>query len=650
MTPDFFEHYAYAYATLIFDQFDVKPGDSIVVGWDPRDCEGSFNQAATDGLRKAGLRVIQIGVIPIPAIPLYMLSLNAVGGMVLTASHNPSDQNGIKLFHGFTGLKFLPGDDQQLSRIIFQQKDLDLTSKKIIGQLDVHDKKAKEFFVNYCLQSENSWIRNPDFTDTILVIDASKGAMATVVREVFAHYQFYQTHFTNMSGNINECCGVADIEDRKIITADEVIGANAAFGSYQALTTLFKASKEIPGAQTGEIRLVGLVFDGDGDRCYRLDYSPQGDALLVSSGDCLGIHQALFIKGHLPSKSARPLFVNTVESDLNTAIKAQEMGFQSKLTGVGDKWILLRAVIDSIQSQIQNAGHQTSDLLNCINDVTQSETPSGLKLSLLWKEYILTRPTSSCADRSRFRIGIEASGHCITPGWFNAGNKSIRTFAGNGLKTGLNSLEAIRHNHKGKDPEYRDQNLWRPFPSGLSKTFYIYYVNKELLAPGHSFRKELINFSRITITRGIPKPYTCEQIPFPEENTLIFFKITQNGNSAGSLFIRNSGTEDKSAVYLRGKQEILPFMQTIGDDVHLYLLSRMKDPSNEFARFETKILRTILANKSIDDLLTKNRRLPVQRILREIELKERLLCRREGQLQLSDKGKAFLHKNGLNIS
>ena len=89
LTPDFFEKYTYAFGTLLIDSGFASENDKIIIGWDPRDQEGTFNQGAIDGIRKAGLTAVVVGTLPTPAIPLYMQSIEAKASVVLTASHNP---------------------------------------------------------------------------------------------------------------------------------------------------------------------------------------------------------------------------------------------------------------------------------------------------------------------------------------------------------------------------------------------------------------------------------------------------------------------------------------------------------------------------------------------------------------------------------
>ena len=652
LTPAFFERYAYAYASLLIDRFQAGPGDWIVVGWDPRDREGRFTGAAIRGLRKAGLFVLQIGILPTPAVPLYMLQANAVGGMVLTASHNPADQNGIKLFHGYTALKFLPGDDALLSRTLFEQKELDLSALPITGELSDHCDSARKVFVDFCLRPENSWAEEADFSDTILVVDASKGAVASVVREIFARFRFRRLLFTNMEGDINESCGVADIEGRKTIAASEVCAVDAPFRDYDTLTTLFDLAGSLPEVKVGTVRLTALVFDGDGDRCYRLDYSPTGHLLIVSSGDLLGFHQAHYLadarsvaKTSIRSNTATsPLFVHTVESDLNVATAVRDLEYSPVLTGVGDKWILLRAVVDMIRSRIEGVEPQRSALHDCLRQVVGDERPSGFELSLLWRQFLESRPQEGKPLPGTFRIGIEKSGHCITPGLLATETETLPFFAGNGIKTGLNSLAAMRRIFREDPAAQWEQKLREPFPTGISATRYVYYVDRERIAPGNPFRGRFVAHLESALQRELPDSCTSEPVRFPEESAMIYYNILQNGKPAGAVFVRNSGTEDKAAVYLRGKKELLPQLQKIGEEAFLHLLKGMKSSTSEFARLEAEILQAVRSKRAIGPLAEKYAHLPFRRVMGEMERKGRLLERRGDGWRLTDAGAALMEE------
>lgn len=640
LTPSFFECYTYSYAELLIESGSVNTGDTIIVGWDPRDLKGTFNYSAMNGIRKAGLNVFSVGVLPTPAIPLYMIAKDAGGSVMLTASHNPSDQNGIKLFHGMTELKFLPDDDRRLTQQLKLNMGLDFKTIELKGKLEDHQTRAKELFIDFNLDPANSWLENQSFDDTILIIDVSKGAVASVVDEIFSQFPFKETIITNRVGNINESCGVADLEGREIIEKSEVVPKGSKFFKYQTLQVMFDKAQENSSIQKGETKLTGLVFDGDGDRCYSLDYNFVDDCLLVSSGDILGVHQAThLIKNKIGGDR---WFINTVESDLNTSVSAERMGYKSLVTGVGDKWILLKAVLDNIRSNLEPASETTMPLLEKLNLLEKTENISGIEISKLWKVGLVALNTLEINDRLKFSVGIEESGHCITPGNIMTHYGLIRYFAGSGIKSGINSLVALNGIQKNISRKKQLDYLSEPFPPGVKQTYYVYYVDKSKIQPGSDFRKSMEAYFMNSIEKLLPKDFSCEIVRFSEEPEMLYGKITKYNELFGAVFIRNSGTEDKSALYLRGSKEIETFLCQIGDRLHLFLLKGLKNKKSEFEAFEIELLNNIYQNQSIEPLLEKFSTLPIDRVLKEIELKEKLIEKIDGKLRLTEKGKLLI--------
>lgn len=639
LTPAFFERYTYAFATLLLRSGFAGTAEEIVVGWDPRDEKGLFNEAAINGIRKAGLNVLVTGVLPTPAIPLYMLSVKSPGCVVLTASHNPSDQNGIKLFFGHTALKFLPPDDRNLTSIIYEQESLDMESRELKGAILDHTDRARSHFIGFSRNPANSWLEGEDFSDTILVIDASKGAIADIAEDIFSAFPFREIIYTNIRGNINERCGVADIEGLETIRRADVIHDGAKFSSYETLEFIFHRADELDFSTPDAPKLTGLVFDGDGDRCFRLDYHPGNDEILVSSGDLLGIHQAKYLMGK--GLSQEPVFANTVESDLNTAITARKLGYTPRLTGVGDKWILLQAIMDYLQSYTPDNLRLKDELNAVLNDRDESYDISAYDISMLWKN-TLKEASYRRSNRTRFVIGFEESGHCITASFYKDGKADYCCFMGNGIKTGLNSLVSMKRCYGHLNPEEWYRMVAQPFEAGIRKTFYTYYVDKNRILPGSVFRKE-VNQSLIDLFSTLfPTDFMLNIITFPEEREMLYGSILDQGNQVGAVFIRNSGTEDKTALYLRGEQRLAPYLKSVGDQLHLKLLLGMKQRPNPFVSFQVKIMKALESGDALQTIIEDYPEVPSERVFKEIEFKEGLLSRGEGRLALSEKGRRFL--------
>jgi hypothetical protein len=375
------------------------------------------------------------------------------------------------------------------------------------------------------------------------------------------------------------------------------------------------------------------VFDGDGDRCFRLDYHPEKDCLIVSSGDLLGIHQAKYLARQVSAGDLQ--FVNTVESDLNTAITARDLGFKPVLTGVGDKWLLSRAIVDLIQSYLPP---NTSRQQECNDILKQKEGLSALQLTRFWRSFLPERP--SVPNRKPvFRIGIEESGHCITPGFMEIAGQTITCFSGNGVKTALNSIKAVATTVSA-DSWYR--SIVEPFPAGIRRTFYIYYVEKARLHPGSAFRDQLQKALLDRFHNFFPTEFEPQLVDFPEEKEMLYCSIQQKGKQCAAIFIRNSGTEDKSALYLRGQKRLATHLEAIGRELHLQMLVGLKDRFNPFAVFEIELLKRIRSEQDIASLVKTPSSLPLDRILKEIELKEGLIEKEKGNLVLTVQGYLFI--------
>ena len=110
LTPRFIEHYVYEAGAWLLERAPeqlISP-TAVVLAWDPRDVEGELTAACVNGLLRAGAHVLSLGVMPIPAAAAYLAGVGGAGAVVLTASHNPADQNGVKILLSPDSTKPLP--------------------------------------------------------------------------------------------------------------------------------------------------------------------------------------------------------------------------------------------------------------------------------------------------------------------------------------------------------------------------------------------------------------------------------------------------------------------------------------------------------------------------------------------------------------
>lgn len=626
ISPQFTQLYAYAWSNMLKKSGHIQEGASIILGWDPRDPKGTFVKAAADGIRKTGLSVLAVGILPTPAIPMYMQWKNAPGSMMLTASHNPSDQQGIKLFQGYTGLKFLPEDDVQLTALLYELESEDLEAIETTGNYTDVSAEARELFLNFHTNPENSWFQDLNKQGIVLYFDASKGALTPVIESIGQTFPAEEIHYTNMSikGDVNEFCGVADIEGKEWIALDEILPEESFFHPYETLLQMSKRAQQ-PDIQSGEKWLCGYVFDGDGDRCFRIDYITEKEAFLISSGDTLGFVQGTFLKKQAMANSDS-WFMHTVESDLLTSMEAAGQGWKTKVTAVGDKWILKEAV----KLTWEQSGIQTKPLQNPL---------ASFHDSFQLKDEHPQLPDQLTA--LSFQVGFEESGHCITPGLMKMQDNSlIPVFTGNGLKTAMNSLVAIEFLYP--DHHLKTQALEHPFEGGIKSTSYVYQVDKSQLNPDSFFRSLLMEWMPESVDELSDQTLKVTFEEYPEEDTMLYWNLYQGEALVGSVFVRNSGTEDKSALYARGRKEYGSFFKELIQQLHLVLLTGLKKKEHPLNKRGFDLLKNLKNKQDIWFNIADKERNELNKLIRIMESKEKLIVRNNQQFKLTIVGQGFV--------
>lgn len=583
MTEQFAELYTYCRVKWLMDNGFASAGERFVIGWDPRDVSGKFTGAAVDGILKAGGDAICVGIMPTPAVSLYMRYIGAAGAFVITASHNPASYNGIKIFTR-RGLKLLPGDDLKLSEAVMNTdytivKDLPVAGKKT----DAHADAAK-FFVRFTLDPANSWITSPDKLKSVhMIVDCANGACSDMAKEIFGDIGLGSVHIVNNrpGSDINLRSGVADLEGVHEITP-EMAANGGRFGDHEAAAKLFDLGKQKRDeAKNGGAFVLCAVFDGDGDRFFLLVYDPFTGIVFNLSGDETAILQAMRMK------KRNGLFVNTVESDLNASVKASELGYETALASVGDKWLLLNAVLSSVKPRMDGAGWKK------LEAAAFTEWPSADEIEKILDD---NNAEAAEAESITFAIGGEESGHNITCATLRAPSGPVTAFAGNGIKSCLNTIAAIFQSGEieAMTPAQRYAFLRRPYPSGFKKTLYAFYVDKDRWKRGSPVWAEAERTIGQSLKEAWPAAVAEEMIRL-EDPDMLYIKIVVDGTHTASVFVRNSGTEDKTGVSLRCPVELKDTVLAIGEKVIRHIMANMKDLSKTFAAAERELL-TAAAN------------------------------------------------------
>ena len=268
-----------------------------VVGRDPR-ASGEFLEAAVvAGLASAGVDVVRLGVVPTPAVAYLVGDMEADLGVMISASHNPMPDNGIKFFSK-GGVKL---DDYLEDAIEARMGEhWERPTGAAVGRIRT-DLGAIEAYVAHLVASLGS---EGSLQGLKVVIDAANGAASMSALEAFAAQgaQVVPIHAEPDGININDGCGSTHMGDLQVRVVEE--GAD-----------------------------LGIALDGDADRCLVVDH--EGD--LVDGDQILAILAVALKEDH---RLFSDTLVATVMSNLGLTNAMREHGIRVDHTKVGDRYVL----------------------------------------------------------------------------------------------------------------------------------------------------------------------------------------------------------------------------------------------------------------------------------------------------------------------
>jgi len=269
---------------------------TVVIGMDTRISSDMLEHALVAGLCTSGADVIKLGVIPTPAVAYLTVRLQADAGVVISASHNPFEHNGIKMFSD-EGFKLNDALEAAIEEKILQPGDLPV---KTYGEIGVV-RDGAEYIKLY---TDHLASTVEEISGLRIAVDCSNGAASRTARELFGHFPVEVTYLSDTPNgvNINNGCGSTHLE--QLI---ETVRA----GGYD----------------------VGIAFDGDADRCLAVD-----ETGAVVDGDRIMAICATEMRkrGQLRNNG----FVATVMSNLGLHRFAEQEDLKLLCSSVGDRNVL----------------------------------------------------------------------------------------------------------------------------------------------------------------------------------------------------------------------------------------------------------------------------------------------------------------------
>ncbi|MBP2641668.1 MAG: glmM [Firmicutes bacterium] len=333
-------------ATALFGKEHERP--VFIIGRDTRLSGQMLESALAAGICSAGGQVILLGVIPTPGVAYLVRHLKAQAGVVISASHNPYPDNGIKFFAG-NGYKLSDAIEEQLEQLVLSGEDtMPRPTGSGIGTVEFRHDLVNDY-MKYAAQTVNS-----NFAGVKIVMDCANGAAFEVGPAVFRRLgaEVIVIHDQPSGTNINDHCGSTHLE-----------GLQAAVREHQAD--------------------IGLAYDGDADRCLAVD--EQGE---VVDGDQIMVICALQLlrENRLPDKT----LVTTVMSNIGLHQAIKKAGGKVLVTKVGDRYVLEAMLEKRLALGGEQSGHiifgeyaTTGDGLLTSLHLVGSLRASGQKLSAM---------------------------------------------------------------------------------------------------------------------------------------------------------------------------------------------------------------------------------------------------------------------------
>ena len=312
LTPELAYHLGRAVASY-FGQSVDRP--TFLIGRDTRISGGMLENALASGICAVGGDVIILGEAPTPAIAYLVRQKNCTAGVVISASHNPYPDNGIKFFDG-NGFKLPDAVEDEIEKLCTASADdgLPRPTKGDIGQIFYHQDWVEEY-VNFVVSTSDT------LTGLKVVYDGAHGAASYVgpkiLRQLGAEVVAINVEPTGT--NINDNAGSTHLEGLQEAVLHE-------------------------GAQ------VGIANDGDADRCLMVDEKGQ-----VLDGDQIMLLCGLHLKEQ--GKLKENMIVGTVMSNIGFHKAAKELGMQTCSTAVGDRYVLEKMLADGYSIGGEQSGH-----------------------------------------------------------------------------------------------------------------------------------------------------------------------------------------------------------------------------------------------------------------------------------------------------
>jgi phosphoglucosamine mutase len=325
----------------------------ILIGRDTRISGHMLEGALVAGLLSIGAEVMRLGVISTPGVAFLTKVLGAQAGVMISASHNPVGDNGIKFF-GPDGFKLSDEQEYEIEALLDQESDeLPRPIGADLGQVSDYFEGSQKY-LQFLKQTVDE-----DFAGLHIALDCAHGAVSSIAPHLFADLEADISTMGASPNGVNINDGVGSTHPEKLV--DLVVEKNAD---------------------------LGLAFDGDGDRLIAVD----------EKGNIVDGDQIMYICAKYFSEEGRlrnNTVVSTVMSNLGFHKGLEDAGIQSVQTAVGDRYVMEKMR----EGNFNLGGEQSGHLIFLDYSTTGDGLLSGLQLVNIMK--LTKKPLSELADEMK---------------------------------------------------------------------------------------------------------------------------------------------------------------------------------------------------------------------------------------------------------
>ncbi|MBR5155802.1 MAG: phosphoglucosamine mutase [Clostridia bacterium] len=319
---------------------EIKHKPKILIGKDTRISGDMLEAALSAGLCSVGAQVVSLGVIPTPAVAYLTRKYNADAGIVISASHNSAEYNGIKIFNA-NGYKLNDAIEERIESLILDDSsEIKLPTGDDVGSITKCDTAVADY-IKFAKETIDC-----DLSGLKIAIDCANGASCKTAVKVIVGLGAEPYAVSNHPNgtNINLNCGSTHTES---------------FSEYVKNINVD----------------IGLAFDGDADRMLAIDENGN-----LIDGDKIMLICAEYLKES--GRLNKDTLVTTVMTNLGLILAAKEKGIKIVQTKVGDRYVLE----EMLQSGYSLGGEQSGHIIFLDHNTTGDGLISALQLLSIMKK------------------------------------------------------------------------------------------------------------------------------------------------------------------------------------------------------------------------------------------------------------------------